>query len=313
MGIFSELLGAGLGIGQSLIEGSQSRKNINLQNQRNMELSKYQYDQQKAMWNEANAYNSPLAQMERYKQAGLNPNLIYGQGSPGNSPNTLPQYQAPTYHANYKAPVDISQAAKDAIDMKRGMNDMAIQQQQLLNLIEDGKIKKQEAKKREAFEDFYNDLATNFYLKSGYGLGPAQLQDLLAKSSIAMMFDYTPTGTKFGGRVETGKHLPADNNVLAKYMLNKYEQPYEIGSSQLRKYNAEIELAKANLELKNLDIANYLPPWIRTAGGLIGNIGGLAKGLLRKRGSKGTTTKNKSWKSGNKTGSSTELIESINQ
>lgn len=29
------------------------------------------------------AYNSPSAQMQRFKDAGLNPNLIYGQGTPG--------------------------------------------------------------------------------------------------------------------------------------------------------------------------------------------------------------------------------------
>lgn len=30
------------------------------------------------------AYNSPAAQMARFKEAGLNPNLMYGQGNPGN-------------------------------------------------------------------------------------------------------------------------------------------------------------------------------------------------------------------------------------
>lgn len=30
------------------------------------------------MWNAANSYNDPSAVMERYKRAGLNPNLIYG-------------------------------------------------------------------------------------------------------------------------------------------------------------------------------------------------------------------------------------------
>lgn len=30
-------------------------------------------------WNMQNAYNTPLAQMQRFKEAGLNPNLIYGQ------------------------------------------------------------------------------------------------------------------------------------------------------------------------------------------------------------------------------------------
>lgn len=37
------------------------------------------------MWNMQNAYNLPEAQMARFKQAGLNPNLIYGQGNSGNA------------------------------------------------------------------------------------------------------------------------------------------------------------------------------------------------------------------------------------
>jgi len=34
-----------------------------------------------ADWDKQNAYNSPKAQMQRYKDAGLNPNLIYGQSN----------------------------------------------------------------------------------------------------------------------------------------------------------------------------------------------------------------------------------------
>lgn len=37
------------------------------------------------MWNRNNEYNTPLAQMQRIKEAGLNPNLMYGQGTTGNS------------------------------------------------------------------------------------------------------------------------------------------------------------------------------------------------------------------------------------
>lgn len=36
-------------------------------------------------WNLQNEYNTPQAQMKRFKEAGLNPNLIYGQGTPGNA------------------------------------------------------------------------------------------------------------------------------------------------------------------------------------------------------------------------------------
>lgn len=55
------------------------------------------------MWNKQNEYNSPLAQMERYKDAGLNPNLIYNQqntasGAPSASPISADFSSAPNYH-----------------------------------------------------------------------------------------------------------------------------------------------------------------------------------------------------------------------
>lgn len=42
-----------------------------------------QLQQNKELWDYQNAYNTPQSQMDRLKQAGLNPNLIYGSGSGG--------------------------------------------------------------------------------------------------------------------------------------------------------------------------------------------------------------------------------------
>jgi hypothetical protein len=54
-----------------------------LTNRRNRQTSLDFYDRQRvdalADWNRQNIYNSPKAQMERFKEAGLNPHLIYGQ------------------------------------------------------------------------------------------------------------------------------------------------------------------------------------------------------------------------------------------
>lgn len=52
-----------------------------LTNNANQEQSNIAYDRQMEILKYQNEYNSPLAQMERYKNAGLNPNLIYGSGS----------------------------------------------------------------------------------------------------------------------------------------------------------------------------------------------------------------------------------------
>ena len=50
------------------------------------------------MWHQQNAYNSPSSQMARYTAAGLNPNLIYGQGSNGNA-TSIGNPPTPTYQA----------------------------------------------------------------------------------------------------------------------------------------------------------------------------------------------------------------------
>ena len=46
-------------------------------------------------WNMQNKYNTPLAQMQRFKDAGLNPNLIYGKGTPGLASPVSPSKPAP--------------------------------------------------------------------------------------------------------------------------------------------------------------------------------------------------------------------------
>lgn len=50
-----------------------------------------------------NQYNSPQAQMQRFIDAGLNPHLIYGQGSSGNQSSPI-SYQAPDLQYRYAAP-----------------------------------------------------------------------------------------------------------------------------------------------------------------------------------------------------------------
>lgn len=109
MGLFDMIGGAIGGIAgykTQQLANRQSRENIQAQNRGNMALAKYQYSNEIDMWNRANQYNTPEMQMSRYKEAGLNPNLIYGQGSPGLSPNSLPHYQAPQMRYDNPPPLN---------------------------------------------------------------------------------------------------------------------------------------------------------------------------------------------------------------
>lgn len=49
------------------------------------QMTDYLYSKDLEQWNRANEYNTPANQMRRFKDAGLNPNLIYGQGTSGNT------------------------------------------------------------------------------------------------------------------------------------------------------------------------------------------------------------------------------------
>lgn len=100
MAIGAALVGMLGALGGSMI-GAGAQKSANATN---MELARYQnawqqaeneraFDRSVEMWNLQNAYNSPSAQMSRLRQAGLNPNLVYGSGVTGNSAGSAPSYQ----------------------------------------------------------------------------------------------------------------------------------------------------------------------------------------------------------------------------
>lgn len=100
------LAAAGIGAAGSLASSLISSGSTNKANRMIAELS-YQHDLD--MWNKNNEYNTPANQMKRYTDAGLNPNLIYGNGgaSAGNS-TSVPHYQSP----QQKVDVDLSGIAQ---------------------------------------------------------------------------------------------------------------------------------------------------------------------------------------------------------
>lgn len=52
---------------------------------RSLELMDKQYGMDERAWQRVQDYNTPMQQMKRLKEAGLNPALMYGQGNPGNA------------------------------------------------------------------------------------------------------------------------------------------------------------------------------------------------------------------------------------
>lgn len=102
--IFSSLINLGGAIYSSEVARQNTKRTIKA----NKEQAEYAYSKDLEMWNRQNQYNDPMSQMQRLRDAGLNPNLIYGQGAGGaGNAQQMPKYNAPTLQYNYK-PVDIA-------------------------------------------------------------------------------------------------------------------------------------------------------------------------------------------------------------
>lgn len=96
-----------------------SRYQTKKTNTANMKLAEYQYSKDLEMWNAQNAYNSPSAQMERYQEAGLNPNLIYGNGASAGNASSAPSYNAPRIDEHYQLP-NFSNLGVEMINLYQG-------------------------------------------------------------------------------------------------------------------------------------------------------------------------------------------------
>jgi len=94
-------------LGQYISQGQQNKKNKELAEWANLEERKavdLKFERDMMMWNRQNAYNTPASQMARFQDAGLNPNLIYGQGTHGNATSSVTSDKPRIHKPNYQLP-----------------------------------------------------------------------------------------------------------------------------------------------------------------------------------------------------------------
>ena len=134
------LASAGISLGSALISqffgNNAAKKQAEEQNQMN-------YDN----WLKQQEYNSPKNQMKRYGEAGLNPQLIYGQGTPGNAPAAPVSQAKPRFApqidalSHYQNAVQIQQLQQTVENLKS--NQELIQQNEELKRSQQALLDKQ--------------------------------------------------------------------------------------------------------------------------------------------------------------------------
>ena len=149
------VIGAGISAGANLITNRQNinyQENTNaLQNKRNLELYNMQRADALSDWDRQNQYNSPSQQMQRFKEAGLNPNLIYGQMT--NSP-TIRSTEAKA--PDYVAPQLKGNAAAEAIMAYQNVQQMQLQNKSVEAQIAESQARRQKIESEKIGQDYNN-------------------------------------------------------------------------------------------------------------------------------------------------------------
>lgn len=90
MSAFSSLIEGFFGLIGSLATNHSNSESVDKTNAANAEMMREQNAFNVDMWNRQNEYNLPINQMNRLKEAGINPALAYTNGVSGNSATSAP-------------------------------------------------------------------------------------------------------------------------------------------------------------------------------------------------------------------------------
>ena len=123
------IAGAGIGALGGVLSSWLGKKSQSNTNKAQRQLAEYEFQKNLEMWNLSNEYNSPIRQLERLRAAGLNPNLVYGGNSVGNSSSEAPKYNSPQLKA-YTDFSGVGNAATTALNVALAYNDLDMKKQQ---------------------------------------------------------------------------------------------------------------------------------------------------------------------------------------
>jgi len=266
------MLSTAIGVASSIAGNVASNKNIDTQiaaqqyeNEKNREynlnLAKMQNQWNVEQWNRENAYNSPAAQMARYKAAGLNPDLIYGQQ---NLSAASPEMTA----GEGSQPTDVSNLAN-----KRTIGDIAAQASQTRLTNAQAKLAESQAKKTDSDTEGQN--ITNAWLPdllkgdvdvksadvrqklSAAGLNDKQIE--VATEQIKVMQQSVKESQKKIEDLQSQMENRTFQQVQAmlEYNLRKDKQRYEI-SEILSKVSVNRSTAKRIMAMLPYDIAESI-------------------------------------------------------
>jgi hypothetical protein len=169
------------------------------------------YDRQRADaladWNRQNMYNAPEAQMKRFKDAGLNPHLIYGQMTTA-QPIKTPDAKAP----NYVAP----QVDPEGLNVLGKQYALETQRLQLENMQKQGELIKAQTIKTNSETDWKN--VNTSFAKDTF---VTRMEALRIKNDYTQDLQDNVQAQYWNIRAQTRKAEKEVDNIIANTQLSQ--------------------------------------------------------------------------------------------
>ena len=207
-----------------------------LTNKANKELAQYSFDMQRQMIQEQNAYNSPLQQMARYQEAGLNPSLIYGSGqaSAGNQ-SSIAKYEAPRLQAPQ---IDLNSAVQMALQAKELKSRIDLQEEQAYAQRMLGLGYEQDAYSKQIDTAVK---ALNAGLKTPTGIWSNDELDQLRKGNALRRYNLETSGMETQQALQRAQTYLSHLNAREKDFVIKNILPLSLEAAQLNNQGKKYE------------------------------------------------------------------------
>jgi len=243
------VIGASLiGAGTSLLSGLFGSSAQSSANAANLQIARENREWQESMWNKQNEYNTPAAQIERMKSAGLNPALMYSQGNPGNASNppsspATPQMQPITGFAN---------AVGDAGDMiyKGMIQNEQVKQMRAQTEFLNARAAKEQATtpEREWFANYFQARTKNVQSSIGYIDSKTVGQDIYNMHEHGLLSTDQHLREKQMTKMNFDMVLAAADLQLRGYMT---QSRINLNKAQIGYYNATVKLLAQKYDIIN--------------------------------------------------------------
>lgn len=267
-------LAAGASAASNLVGGAMDAFFTNQQNYKSRKFSREMYDRTRSdnleFWNMTNEYNTPQAQMKRFQEAGLNPNLIYGQGNSG-SAGSIPTPDVQS--AQFRVP-EIGNAVSRAGNVIGDYLDYEIKGAQLDNLRTDNTVKQEDAMLRRAQTRsmMTNEERARFDLEFERGLSGVsadarreQLRKTKVETDVMLSRNEREVAMNSSNLREAAERILSMRSQRATSAVERQRIREDI--NRLRN---DVELKRLDIELKRMGIQPHDPIYLRMLAQFIG-------------------------------------------